>query len=417
MDAKIEAGKTENEKVISIVIPKEEVQTEFDKILTNVKKDVNIEGFRKGKVPANIIMSRYGESMIMEASEKLISQSLHKACIDNKINPAGDPIFEDVKVNTKEVSEVSFKAIVELDPEIEVKGYKDLKVNIEEVKVDDAEIDAIMESIKNQRAELHETEAPIKKGDIVALKYENAKVNGEVTENFPAPKMIDVGNAPLAELNTDVLGLKNGDKKKVSFVLPDGKKAVAEVVVENVRAKTLLPLDEEFFAQMGVPAKNEEELKAIVKDNVLNKKKNEAKESAIEKATEELLKKNEFFVPQGRINYYIQNLYKNEEKYYNAKNPQPSFEEYLKTRREDAIKNIRRFRILDWIVSKEDIKVSAAEVDTYIENIAKAYNYPFEEFKEQLRKSGETLNIREEMKISKALDCLVGVAKWEDASK
>jgi trigger factor len=361
----------------------------------------------------------------MEASEKLISESLHKACIENKINPAGDPIFEDVKVNVKEISEVSFKAIVEIDPEIEVKGYKDLKIKVEEVKVDDSEIDAIMETIRNQRAELNETEEPIKKGDIVALKYENVEIAGEKTDKLPAPQAVEIGNAPLAELNSELLGLKKGDKKELSFVFPSeyprpdysGKKGSASVIIENVRAKTLLPLDEEFFAQIGTTAKNEDELKVIVKDNVLNKKKNEAKESACEKAIEELLKKNEFFVPEGRVKYYIQNLHKNEEKYFNAKNPQPSFEEYLETRKDDAEKNIRRFRILDYIVHKENIKVSSEEVDTYIENIAKAYNYPFEQFKEQLRKSGETIHIREELKIGKALDCLIGLVSWENASK
>lgn len=424
MDAKVESA-GEWKKVISVVIQKEEVQKEFDKILKNVQKDVNIQGFRKGKVPKKMVISRYGENMIMEASEKLISQALQKACIENKINPAGDPTFEDVKINVKEISDVSFKATVEIDPEIEIKGYKDLKIKVEDVKVDDGEIDAIMETIKNQRAELNETEEPIKKGDIVAVKYENVMVNGEKTDILPAPQAIEIGNAPLSELNTELLGLKKGDKKNISFVFPEnypladysGKNGSAEVLIENVRAKTLLPLDEEFFAQIGTPAKNEEELKVIVKDNVLNKKKSEAKVVAHEKAIEELLKSNEFFVPEGRIRNYIHNLRHNEESYYSAKNPQPSFEEYLTTRRDEAEKNIRRFRILDYIVNKENIKVSAEELDAYIENIAKMYNYPFEEFKEQLRKKGETLQIREELKIGKALDCLVGLVKWEDISK
>ena len=424
MSAKIEAA-GENKKSITIVIPKEDVQKKFDGILKNLKKDVSIQGFRKGKVPESVILSRYGESMIMEASEKLISESFYKACTENKINPASEPIFEDVKVDSKEIAEISFKATVELDPEIEIKDYKNLGVKIEEVKVEDSEVDAIMETIKNQRAELNETDEPIKKGDIVALKYENVMIDGEKSEKIPAPQAVEIGNSPLPELNTELLGLKKGGKKELSFVFPEnyplaecaGKKGSASVEIVNVRAKTLLPLDEEFFKQIGTTATNEEELKAIVKDNVLNKKKNEAKEAAVEKAIGELLKKNAFFVPDGRIKNYIHNLRQSEERYFNAKNPQPSFEEYLTNRKEEAENAIRRFRILDYIVNKEAIKVSSEEVDTYIENIAKMYNYPFEQFKEQLRKSGETIQIREELKIGKALDCLVGVVKWEEASK
>jgi len=183
MSAKIEAV-NEHKKSIDIVIPREEVQKEFDKILKNVKKDVNIQGFRKGKVPESLIMSRYGESMIMEASEKLISRWFHNVCVEEKINPAGDPTFEDLKVNVKEIAEISFKAIVEIDPVIEISAYKNLKIKVEDVKVDDSEIDAIMDTIKNQRAELNETDEPIKKGDVVALKYENVLIDGEKATNF-----------------------------------------------------------------------------------------------------------------------------------------------------------------------------------------------------------------------------------------
>ncbi|MCL2844244.1 MAG: trigger factor [Chitinivibrionia bacterium] len=424
MSTKVESV-NEWKKRILVEIPKEEVQAEFDKILKDVAKKVDIQGFRKGKVPEKVVISRYGEGMIMEATEKLISRSFHKACMDNQLNPAGDPVFEDTKINPKEIDAISFAAVIEIDPEIKIDGYKDLKVKINEVKVENNEIDAIIDTIKNQRAELNETNEPIKKGDVVGVEYENIVIDGAKAETFPATKMFEVGNATLPELNTELTGKKTGDKKDISFTFPKdyplndyaGKKASATVEIVQVRAKTLIPLDEEFFKQIGTTATNEEELKVIVKDNVLNKKKNEARDEACEKAVDELLKKNDFYVPEGRIKYYIENLHKNEAHYFNAKNPQPSLEEYLEKRKDEATKAIRRFRILDYIVKTENIKVSAEDVDAYIENIAKMYNYPFEQFKESLRKNGETVQIREELKIAKALNCLIGEVKWEDASK
>jgi len=424
MNAKVEAV-NEWKKRILVEIPKEEVQAEFDKILADVRKRADIQGFRKGKVPEKIVISRYGEGMIMEATEKLISRTFHKSCTDNKINPAGDPVFEDTKINPKEIDAISYAAVVEIDPEIKIENYKDLKIKVKEVKVDDDEVDEIMDNIRNQRAELNETNEPVKKGDVVGIKYENIVIDGKKSETFPAPQMVEVGNATLAELNTELIGKKTGDKKDISFAFPKdyplndyaGKKATASVEITQVRAKTYLPFDEEFFKQIGTTATNEEELKAIIKDNVLHKKKSEAKDEACEKATEELLKKNDFYVPEGRIKYYIENLYKNEAHYFNAKNPQPSIEEYLEKRKDEATKAIRRFRILDYILKAENIKVSGEEVDSYIENIAKMYNYPFEQFKESLRKSGETIQIREELKIAKTLNCLIGEVKWEDACK
>ena len=424
MSAKIESV-GEWKKSISVEISKDDVQREYGKILSEVKKNADIQGFRKGKVPEKIIISRYGESLILEAAEKLISQAFQKALKENNINPASDPVFEETKVNAKEIASISFKAVVEIDPEIEIKNYKKLGIKVEEVKVEDSEVDNVIEMVKNQRAQLDETDEAIKDGDIVSLKYENIIIADEKTDKLPAPQTVEVGKAPLPELNTEIVGLKAGDKKEISFVFPDnypigdysGKSASATVEILQVRAKTLLPLDEEFFAQIGNTAKTEDELKVIVRDNILQKKKNEAKEVASEKAVEELLKKNEFFVPDGRVKYYIENIRKNEERYYNAKNPQPSFEEYLEKRKDEAVHNIRRFRILDYIVKTEKIKVDQTEVDVYIESVAKAYNYPFDKFKESLRRSGETIHIREELKIAKALSCLIGEIKWEDASK
>jgi len=424
MSVKVESL-SEWKKRISVEIPKEEVQQEFNKVLADVKKNVDIQGFRKGKVPEKIVTARYGEGLILDAAEKLISRSFSKACEDNGINPAGDPIFEEPKVNVKEISAISFSAVVEIDPEIKIEDYKNLKIKVKEVKVEDDELDAVMDGIKNHRVELNETNEPVKNGDIVGLKYENAVIDGEKSETFPAPQMIEVGKAALQELNKELIGKKTDDKLNISFTFPadypmpqySGKKASATVEVTQVRAKTFLPLDEEFFKELGTPAKNEEELKAIVKDNILHKKKGEVKDEACEKAIDELLKKNDFYVPEGRIKYYIENLHKSEAQYFNAKNPQPSLEEYLEKRRDEATKAIRRFRILEYIVRTENIKVTAEEVDAYIENIAKMYNYAFDTFKESLRKSGETLQIREELKIAKALNCLIGEVKWEDASK
>jgi trigger factor len=424
METKVETA-GEWKKSISIEFSKEEVQKEFDAILTAAKKSIDIQGFRKGKVPEKVIISRYGENLIIETAEKLFSDSFGKVLKENNINPAGDPIFEESKVNTKEIAPISFKAVVEIDPEIKIKNYKNLGINVEKVKVEDKEVDAVIEMIKNQRAELNETNEPVKTGDIVSLKYGNVIIANEKTDKLPAPYAIEIGKSPLPELNSELIGLKIGDKKEISFVFPTdypivdyaNKPGSAVVEILQVRSKTLLPLDEEFFAQIGTTAKNESELWEIVRDNLLQKKKNEAKEAASEKAVEKLLAANEFFVPFGRVKYYIENLRNNEAHLYTAKNPQPTLEEYIENRKGDAEQNIRRFRILDYIVKTENIKVGTAELDAYIESVAKTYNYPFEKFKESLRKSGETIQLREELKIAKALDCLIGEVKWEDASK
>jgi|GEM_PF-636214 len=424
MNVKVESA-GEWKKAISVEFTKEEVQKEFDAILASAKKNVDVQGFRKGKVPEKVIISRYGENLIIETAENLFADSFAKILKENDINPAGDPIFEESKVNTKEIAPISFKAIVEIDPEIKIKDYKNLGIKAEKVKVEDSEIEAVIEAVKSQRAELNETNEPVKEGDVVSLKYENVVIDGENTQKLPAPYAIEVGKSPLPELNSELVGLKIGDKKDISFVFPTdypiadyvNKPGSATIEILQVRAKTLLPLDEEFFTQIGTTAKNEDELREIVRENMLQKKKNDAKEAASEKAIDKLLAANEFFVPEGRVKYYVENLRDREARYYNAKNPQPPLEEYIENKKDEAARNIRRFRILDYIVKTENIKVAQAELDEYIESIAKAYNYPFEKFKESLRKSGETLHLREELKIAKALDCLIGEVKWEDASK
>jgi len=130
MNVKVESA-GEWKKAISVEFTKEEVQKEFDAILASAKKSVDVQGFRKGKVPEKVIISRYGENLIIEVAEKLFADSFAKTLKDNDINPAGDPVFEESKINTKEIAPISFKAIVEIDPGIKIKDYKNLGIKVE----------------------------------------------------------------------------------------------------------------------------------------------------------------------------------------------------------------------------------------------------------------------------------------------
>ncbi|MBO7130805.1 MAG: trigger factor, partial [Fibrobacterales bacterium] len=128
-------------------------------------------------------------------------------------------------------------------------------------------------------------------------------------------------------------------------------------------------------------------------------KRHVANEAAHEKAMAKLVAANPFPVPESRVKRYVANLLKKEE--------DPT-EEEMKQNRESAENAIRRYRILDWVAVKENIKPKQAEVDEYLSDMANGYGVPFEALKEHLRTSGRMAEIREEMRLGKTMDWLVG---------
>lgn len=406
-------------KIIEVEIPVADITTQVDKKVAKYAREASVPGFRKGKVPTTIIRARFGDSIRGEVIEELMNNAYRDACIEHKINPVSDPVIENVKAEGD--APISFTATVEVDPEIVVVDYKNLNVTVAIETTEDKDVEDALAAIADQYSTFAPAEGVATEGQVATVSYSDVTVEGESLVGFlPAPQMVEIGKAPIAELNDELKGMSVGESKSVSLTYPAdfrieevaGKTGEFTFAVTAIQNKTQADLTDEFVKET-LNFENLDALKVAIRADIEKNKEEAGKNKAFDEAIDKILEKNDFAVPPTRISHYISHIMKDEARYYPNGN-QPSFADYLDRYREVAEKSLKRFRILDYIANTEKVKATQDEVDLKIKAIADQYNQPFETVKAAFRQNGTTVQIREDIKEGKALECLVGLSEWPE---
>ena len=240
--------------------------------------------------------------------------------------------------------------------------------------------------------------------------------NKEIPEDREFRSLLGESASP--GFDEGLTGTKKGETKDIHFVYPQdhkdeqfrGKTADFKVEITDVREIHAPKMDEEFFKKVGV--KDEAELKDNLQTSLLNNKKNSLKNKAVNEAIDKLIEANPFDVPHSRVIDLIKYTLKR-----NAgtnEDIEPS-EEQLKTLEPEAVREIKKHRILEFIANAEKLKPTQAAVDARIEEIAKAYGVDAKSLKDHFRQSGRSVALREELRIELAENLIVGIQQEEEA--
>jgi trigger factor len=401
-------------RIVDIEIPKEDVDTTYNKKLSEYKREISLPGFRQGKTPLSMVKSRFGASIFSAAVEDLIEQSFESACKEHNIVPISKGALSNLKA--KEGEPVSFTIEIEIDPEIEIKGYAGMGISASPKKVKDGEVDKAIEEIRERSAELKDVERAAKKGDSVAIEYAKVVIDGVERKDFSNPKHpIELGNGDIKEFDKGLIGHGAGETVDIDVSFPRdfatkelaGKDAFFSVKILAVKEKIVPDLGEEFLKKLGNFA-SEDALREQVKKDLEHKELDRAKNEAYAKAIERLVDKNPFDIPESRIQSYIDHMLEELSKYARPGETLPSRDEVAQKYRDTAIRSIKRYKIIDYVATREKIKPTQAEVDRQVQQLAAYYNQPFEQVKQTLRANGTTNRIRADIREQKTLDFLIG---------
>lgn len=404
-------------RIVDIEIPKDDVDAAYNKKLSEYKKELSLPGFRQGKIPESLIKSRFGGSIHSAAVEDLMGESFEQACKEHDINPISKGKLTNLKADPG--APVSFTLEFEVEPEVEIKNYTDLGITASVKKIKDDDVDKAIEDILDRSAELKDVDRAAKKGDSVSIEYVNVIIDGTERKEFKNPQYpIELGSGEMKDFDKGIIGHSANETVEISMTFPKdfatqelaGKKASFTVKILAVKEKIVPKLDADFLTKLGDFA-DDAALKAQVRKDIENKEKERAKNEAYSKAIDKLIDKNTIDVPDSRIENYIDHMLEEMSRYKRPGDPGPTREEADKKYRDIAIKNLKRYVIIDFIAVKEKIKATQAEVDTQIQMLANYYKQPFEELKQRLRKDGTTNKIRLDIREQKTLDFLIGEYK------
>ena len=407
-------------RTLEVTIPQEDLKAPFEKKLSQYKKQVTLKGFRQGQVPKAMILKQFGDSIHHEVVNEMVDKVLNEELKKAGIIPVGQ--LKVTKFNDDKATAVTLTVEVEMDPEIDIKGYADTGVTVPQTAVHEEEVQAEFDHLLKMWSKDEHVDRAAKKGDVVVGEYQEVIIEGEKQE-LPENKVFRnlLGESASPGFDEGLVGASAGDVKDVDFKYPDdhkderyrGKTAHFKVLVTDVREIVPPTLDEEFCKQVGV--KDEAELKNNIAESLANQKQDAAKTKAIDEAIDKLIEQNPFEVPNARVQDLIKwSINRNVQDPKDAVEPT---EEQMKTLGPEAIREIKKHRILEFVANKEKIRPAQAQVDARLQEMAKAYHIEFEDLKSHFRQSGRINSLREELRFQMAADFIVGIRPAAEENK
>ena len=353
-------------KDLKVFIDKETMNSYMDKKYEEIKGNINLKGFRPGKVPKEILKRQFGKAIFGEVLDKVLKETSTKALEENKIKPAGQPKL-DLKTYGEDKDLEYVLSVTEL-PKVELKSIENIKFNEYTVKIDQTETDKRLKEIAKNQPSFKEAAENVKakEGDLVIFDY-NATVNEKSFKGGEGKNtQLTLGkDLFLKGFDKQLIGVKKGDEKIVEAVLPENfpekefvnKKAKFKCLISAVKNPDEVKIDDQFAKNLG--AKDLNDLKSLITKQINDEYKN-----SLDRLTKnQILKEIEKFkvdeIPNNLLEEEISVLSQgmSEE---DAKKSRKNFEEIAK-------KRIKVGLILNEFGEQNQIKVSEQELQAEVQ--------------------------------------------------
>lgn len=418
--------KTEKNKgELTVEVDASEVDRALDRAFKKVVKQVNVPGFRKGKVPRFIFEKRFGvEALYQDALDILLPEAYPKAVEEAGIEPVDQPEIDLEQM--EKGKNLIFKAKVTVKPEVKLGEYKGLEVEEKDTAVTDEDVEEELKKQQERLAELVVKEdGTVEEGDTVVIDFEGF-VDGEPFEGGKAENYsLEIGSGSfIPGFEEQLIGAHSGDEKEIQVTFPEdyhaeelkGKEATFKVKIHEIKTKERPELDDEFAKDVDEDVETLDELKEKIRKNLKEQKEHEAKhhleDELIQKAAEnaeidipEVMIKNEL---DRMINEFKQRLSAQGMNFELYEQVTGENEEKLRERmEEDAKKRVRANLTLEAIVRAENIEVSEQEVEEELQRMADSYGQNVEQLKKLLGGEESLEMIKNDLKVRKAVDFLV----------
>jgi len=382
---------------ITITVAADSIESAVKKELVDVARKVRIDGFRKGKVPMNIVAQRYGASVRQDVLGELMTRNFVDAIIKEKINPAGAPNY--VPGEYKEGQDFTYAVEFEVYPEVELKGLENIEVEKPVVEVTDADVDTMLDTLRKQQANWIESDAAAGPEDRATIDF-NGSVDGEEFEGGKASDFVlAMGQGRMIPgFEEGVVGHKAGETFTIDVKFPDdyhaenlkGKDAKFEIVLKKVETRELPELTEEFIKRFGVEDGSVAGLRTEVRKNMDRELKGAIRNRIKTQAIDGLVEANEIDVPAALVDSEIDVLRRQAAQRFGG-NEQQALELPRELFEEQAKRRVVVGLLLGEVIRTHELKADEARVSTMIEEMASAYEDP-KEVIEFYSKNNELMN-------------------------
>jgi trigger factor len=392
---------------VTLTVEPERALEDYKKVLRRYKNLAVVPGFRKGKAPLHMLEKLYGEVIKSEFVRQQVGVYYEEMMKDDEtINPVSEAYPTDYNWEKGEDFTAIFR--YEVAPELNELNYKNIEVPFKALGLEDGSVEKQITEIQEKMATIEIIPEPVNENSLVDIEIVYTDAEGNPLEE-PVTREIDMQkNVFSKDFNETILGKKAGDTFEAIMLDPkegEEEKKKNNFKVIDVKHKVLPELDDEFAKDADydsledMKAKIEEELK--VQNERSN---NEQRRQAITMA---LIENNKFDVPASVVERYAKSQAEEQAKYYNTKS-----EELLPFFRQMGQFEVKKFYVLDFIKSAENIEATEEDINTLAEEAAANMNMSFDEYKEKFKKQMEDANFIEAVKDRKVYNLVESTATF-----
>jgi trigger factor len=417
-------------KCLTIDVDADAVEAAKKAAIEKVRKEAQVPGFRKGKIPEAILMQRFGDDIKTETMKQAINAAYPNAIKETGLSPLGDPRIE-VEEESQDGKPFKFKANIEVYPEVEIKekDYSGIKLEGEKIVVGDEEVETELLKLQQRMTQLEPVEDGSVGPGMVAMIDFTGTAGGE---SFPGSEaenyVVDYGSGNLLEaFEARIEGMKANEERDIEFIYPEdffkheiaGKTGHFKIKVKEVRRKVVPELCDDFAKELGnfsTLGEVRKELKGRIKDYKEVSERARLKESAIRALIE---KHDKMEVPFAMIDAELGNMLEQLKQQMESQGGkfdqgQDNVQAFVKANVAEATNRARGFIVIDAIAKKEGVEVADEDVDARLQAIATQHKKPLEEVRKQLESQNMIGQMSSQIRFEKTLDLVVDKAKVKE---
>ena len=404
---------------IEVEVPAEVVTRETGVVIERFQKHARLPGFRKGKVPASVVRQRFPEDIRSEVVEALVPRYFRQEVEKRGLQPVSQPRVSDLHVADGEP--LRFKATFEIMPEVQVSGYEELRAEIADTSVSDQEVEDALGRLREQHASFNAVDdRELRDGDFAQASLVGTPESAEGKPVTMDEVLIEIGGAnTVRDFSDNLRGARPGEERRFDVSYPQdfsdqrlaGKKLAYAITVKAIKQKVLPDLNDDFAKEAG-DFQSLDELRNKIREQLESEKKHTAEHAAKDKLVEELVRRNDFVVPDALVDRQVDVRLERGLRALAAQGMRAEdmkkmdFSRLRAGQREAALREVKASLILEKIADQEMIEVTDEEVSHEIESLAKQMQQTPEALRARLTRDGALDRIRSRIRNEKTLDFL-----------
>ena len=401
---------------LAVEAPVDVVQKEWERAYGRVQKQARLPGFRKGHVPRSLVKLHFADDVRREVAEHLIPDIYRQALSEARLDPVNEPDLTDVKL--EENAPLSFVAVVEVKPAIELGDYKGVEVQHAPKAITDDEVTATLEQMREQQAEFRAVDRAAATGDLVVVDYTLRPDEHDPTTANGYHFVLGSG-AVMPEIDAAAAGMNAGEQREVVLHFPDdhrieslrGKGGSATLKVSEVKEKILPPLDDDFAKSLG-EFETLDALRAELSRQLEARAQTEQRRELEDKVVGAVLQRHDFTVPEAMVMRQIAHQVEHARERLRREGVDPDkvpwdVPKLVGELRPGAEQGVKRALLLEAIADKEGVVAGDDEVEGEVEKIARASQRPAPAVRRMMEKSGDLEALRLGLRERKTLDLLI----------